>query len=231
MEIGPKRRVPIAPPDSRFEMPEPSQAVAGVDLIAIGADLEPGTILSAYRTGLFPMPLEPRRRRSKIAWYSPDPRGVLPLDGLHVSRSLRKSRRHFAVTRDTAFEAVMRACADPKRKGRWITEEFIAAYTALADLGWAHSFEVWADNRLVGGLYGLRIGGLFAGEAMFHTATDASKVALVELVDWLNATGATLLDVQWTTPHLESLGVIAISRNEYLAQLRAAVAATPVGTD
>jgi leucyl/phenylalanyl-tRNA---protein transferase len=204
-------------------MPDPLDAGTGVDLIAIGADLAPGTILSAYRSGLFPMPVDPRRRRSKIAWYSPDPRGVLPLDRLHVSRSLHKSRRRFDITMDVAFEAVMRGCADPRREGRWITEEFITAYSTLADFGWAHSVEVWSDGELVGGLYGLRIAGLFAGEAMFHTATDASKVALVELVDWLNSTGALLLDVQWATPHLESLGVVTISRDEYLRRLRMAV--------
>ena len=206
-----------------FAMPDPADAEAGVDLIAIGADLAPGTLLSAYRAGLFPMPVAPHRRRSKIAWYSPDPRGVLPLDGLHVSRSLRRSIPRFAVTMDIAFEAVMRACADPSREGRWITEEFIAAYVELAELGWAHSVEVWSGDELVGGVYGLRINALFAGEAMFHRATDASKVALVALVDWLVATDATLFDVQWATPHLESLGVVAISRDEYLRHLRVAV--------
>ena len=204
-------------------MPDPVEAGPGVDLIAIGADLAPGTLLSAYRAGLFPMPVDPHRRRSKIAWYSPDPRGILPLDALHVSRSLRKSMRRFDVTMNVAFDAVMRACADPNREGRWITDDIIAAYGELAALGWAHSVEVWSGDELVGGLYGLRINGLFAGEAMFHRATDASKVALVALFDWLIATHATLFDVQWATPHLESLGVVAISRDEYLRRLRIAV--------
>jgi leucyl/phenylalanyl-tRNA--protein transferase len=200
-------------------MPDPASAEPGRDLVAIGADLQPGTLLSAYRSGLFPMPVDPRRRRSRIAWYSPDPRGVLPLDGLHVSRSLRRSRRRFDWRLDTAFETVVRACADPHRDGRWITEEFVVAYCELFELGWAHSVEVFSADQLVGGLYGVRIGGLFAGEAMFHHATDASKVALVELVDWLRHTGASLLDVQWATPHLRSLGVVEIPRPEYLRRL------------
>lgn len=201
-------------------MPSPAEARPGVDLVALGADLQPGTILAAYRSGLFPMPVDPDKKRSKIAWYSPDPRGVLPLDGLKVSKSLRRSRRRYRVTTNTAFTQVMEACASPEREGRWITPEFVDAYSHMFDLGWAHSFEVWDDdNQLVGGLYGLRIDRFFAGEAMFHTATDASKVALVELVEWLNTSGATLLDVQWATPHLASLGVIEVPRREYLRRL------------
>lgn len=209
-------------------MPDPALAGEGNELIAVGADLEPGTLLAAYRSGLFPMPVDPRRRRSRIAWYSPDPRGVLPLDGLHVSRSLARSRRRFETRIDTAFDAVVRACADPRREGRWITEEFIVAYGRLFELGWAHSFEVFFDDELVGGLYGVRIGGLFAGEAMFHHATDASKVALVELVEWLRATDGRLLDVQWSTPHLESLGVVQIPRHEYLRRLEIATTSTAI---
>jgi leucyl/phenylalanyl-tRNA--protein transferase len=210
---------PIEPPLSRFEMPDPSGAEPGDDLIAVGADLEPGTLLHAYRSGLFPMPVDPRRRRSRIAWFSPDPRGVLPLDGFHVSRSLARSRRRFETRIDTAFEDVMRACADPGREGRWITEPFVEAYVRLFDLGWAHSVEAWRDGELVGGLYGLRIDGLFAGEAMFHRATDASKVALAACVEWLTEVGVELFDVQWQTPHLASLGVIEVSRTEYLRRL------------
>lgn len=218
----------VRPAPSRFVMPDPAQAEPGNDVIAIGADLEPGTLLAAYRAGLFPMPVHPDRRRSKIAWYSPDPRGILPLDGLHVSRSLRRSRRRYETRVDTAFEAVMRACADPDREGRWITEDFIAAYVRLFELGWAHSVETWADGVLVGGLYGVRIGGLFAGEAMFHHATDASKAALVALVEWLHELGTTLLDVQWSTPHLASLGVVEIPRLEYLRALDAATAGVAI---
>lgn len=215
-------RSAVVPPPTRFVMPDPSDADPGDDLIAVGADLEPGTLLAAYRTGLFPMPVDPRRRHSKIAWYSPDPRGILPLDGLHISRSLRRSRRRFETRLDTAFETVMRACGDPEREGRWITEDFVRAYVRLHELGWAHSCEVYADGVLVGGLYGVRIGGLFAGEAMFHHATDASKVALVDAVDWLRSGGVTLFDVQWKTPHLASLGVVEVGRSDYLRRLAAA---------
>jgi len=214
-------------------MPDPAEAEPGGDVIAIGADLEPGTLLAAYRCGLFPMPVAPERRRSKIAWYSPDPRGVLPLDGLHVSRSLRRSRKSFESRIDTNFEGVVRACADPRREGRWITEEIVDAYCRLHRLGWAHSFEVFTHGTLVGGLYGVRIGRFFAGEAMFHHATDASKVALVDAVERLQAGGTTLFDVQWATPHLASLGVVEITRTEYLRRLARATDGTRIdsGTD
>jgi len=208
-------------------MPSAAEARPGTDLVALGADLAPGTLLSAYRSGLFPMPVEPTKKRSKLAWYSPDPRGVLPLDDLKVSKSLRRSCRRYTITRNQAFESVVTACADPARDGRWITDEFTRAYSKMFELGWAHSVEAWDGDRLVGGLYGLRIGRFFAGEAMFHTAPDASKVALVELVGWLRQTGAQLLDVQWATPHLASLGVIAVSRSEYLRLLKAATANGP----
>lgn len=191
------------------------------DIVAIGADLEPGTLLAAYRQGLFPMPYDRRR----LAWFSPARRGIIPLDGLHVSRSLRRSLRRFEVRRDTNFRAVMQACADPSRKGGWINREFVDAYTRLHELGWANSVEVYdAEGALVGGVYGVRIERFFAGESMFHRATDASKVALVRLVEWLREIDVELFDVQWTTPHLESLGAIAIPRDEYLRRLASAVA-------
>ena len=212
----------MVPEPSRFTMPDPGEGRPGVDLVALGADLEPGTLLEAYASGLFPMPVDPSKRRSKVAWYSPDPRGVLPLTGLRVSKSLRRSRRRYDVTMNQAFGPVIDACAEPDRDGRWITREFVDAYTKMFELGWAHSFEAWEDGRLVGGLYGLRINGFFAGEAMFHRETDASKVALVGLVEWLRETGALLLDVQWATPHLESLGVVEITRADYLHQLQSA---------
>ncbi|BAN04127.1 leucyl/phenylalanyl-tRNA--protein transferase [Ilumatobacter coccineus] len=204
-------------------MPSPAEAEPGNDLVAIGADLEPGTLLRAYATGLFPMPIDPGKRRSKIAWYSPDPRGIIPLDQLRVSKSLRRSMRRYEVRLDTAFAEVVAACADPTRDGRWITHEIEAAYCRLHELGWAHSVEVYDDEQLVGGLYGVRYNGLFAGESMFHQATDASKVALVWLVDWMRSTDGTLLDVQWLTPHLESLGAIAVPRSEYLRLLDDAI--------
>ena len=209
-------------------MPDPAQAAPGADLIAIGADLLPGTLLAAYRSGLFPMPVEPRKRRSKVAWYSPDPRGIIPIDGLHVSRSMRRSFKRFEIRIDSAFVDVMRRCGDPSRPGRWITDEIVDAYAALYDLGWAHSIEVWRNEQLVGGLYGVAIDRLFAGESMFHVDTDASKVALMALLDWLRERDAELLDVQWTTPHLASLGAIDVSRPDYLAMLAEAVGGKPV---
>lgn len=194
-------------------------------IVAIGADLEPGTLLSAYRSGLFPMPFDRRR----IAWFSPDPRGILPLDGLRITRSMRRSLRRYQVAIDSSFTEVMRRCADQRRPGGWIDRRFVRAYGTLHQLGWAHSVETYLDGRLVGGLYGVRVGGLFAGESMFHTATDASKVALVHLVDWLREDGVVLLDVQWTTPHLVSLGAIDIDRSAYLARLSGAIDRRPDG--
>ncbi|QXC63560.1 leucyl/phenylalanyl-tRNA--protein transferase [Aquihabitans sp. G128] len=166
----------------------------------------------------------PLKRPRALAWWSPDPRGVLPLDGLRVSRSLRKACARYEVRVDTAFDEVIAACADPKRPHGWIDRSVTDAYRRLHHLGWAHSVETWTpDGELVGGLYGIAIGGLFAGESMFHRATDASKVALVGLVEHLRADGAELLDVQWTTPHLLSLGAVDIGRDEYLARLAAAL--------
>jgi leucyl/phenylalanyl-tRNA---protein transferase len=188
--------------------------------VGVGADLAPGTLLAAYRHGMFPMPLS----RTDLGWWSPDPRGVLPLTGLHISRSLRRSSRRFEIRVDTNFAEVVAGCADPRRRGGWITPDVASAYAELHRLGWAHSVEAWTpDGQLAGGLYGVAIGGLFAGESMFHTATDASKVALVALVDWFNQTDGRLLDVQWMTSHLASLGAVAISRDQYLDQLAEAL--------
>jgi len=191
------------------------------DIVALGADLEPGTLLAAYRLGLFPMLFD----RRWIAWFSPDPRGIMPLDGLHVLRSLRRSVGRFSVRMDTDFTSVMRACGDPHRARAWINRPFIEAYTHLHGLGWAHSIEIYApdSDTLIGGLYGVRIGRLFAGESMFHCTTNASKVALVHTVQWLWSMDATLFDVQWTTPHLASLGAVDITRAEYLERLADAV--------
>jgi leucyl/phenylalanyl-tRNA--protein transferase len=162
--------------------------------------------------------------RRRIAWFSPDPRGIIPLDGLRVTRSLRRSLRRFDVRRDTTFAEVMLRCGDPRRAGGWITPPFVRAYSRLHELGWAHSVECYDDaGALVGGLYGVRIGGLFAGESMFHSATDASKVALVRLVEWLRDSDGRLLDVQWPTPHLATLGAVAIPRPQYLDLLADAV--------
>jgi len=191
-------------------------------VVGVGADLEPGTLLSAYRSGVFPMPVE-AGGDELLVWWSPDPRGVLPLDGLRVSRSLRRSCRRFEVRVDTAFETVIDACADPDRSGRWITPAIREAYVELHRLGWAHSVEAWDVDGLAGGLYGVAIGGLFAGESMFSRRTDASKVALVELVDRLRRGEASLLDVQWVTPHLASLGAVEVPRAEYLRRAAEAV--------
>jgi leucyl/phenylalanyl-tRNA--protein transferase len=210
--------VPIEPPPTRWQLPN-AESADEHGLVGLGADLEPGTLLAAYRSGTFPMPitgLEP------MAWWSPDPRGVLPLAGLRVTKSLARSTRRFELRVDTAFDAVVAACAEPSRRGGWISEAIARAYDALHDLGWAHSVEAWSpDEKLVGGLYGVAIGGLFAGESMFHRAPDASKVALVGLAERLGPDA--LLDVQWRTPHLASLGAVEIPRAEYLARLSAAL--------
>lgn len=211
---------PLEPLPTRWEFPDP--AVAEGDVVGVGADLEPGTVLAAYRRGIFPMPLDDRH----LGWWSPEPRAILPLDGLRVSRSLRKSCRDYEVRVNTAMEAVLDGCADPSREGRWITPEIRTAYLRLHELGWVHSVEAWSrdDGELAGGLYGVAIGGLFAGESMFHHRTDASKVALVGLVELLAGDGVDrLLDVQWRTDHLGSLGATEIPRLEYLARMRSAV--------
>lgn len=218
---------PIEPEPSPWHFADPAAADPDDDLVAIGADLAPGTLLAAYRAGLFPMPLG--EDEDTLGWFSPVRRGVLPLGGLKISKSLRRSCRDFEIRVDTAFVEVMRACGDPGRDGGWITEEFVAAYTRLHELGWAHSVEAWRDGELVGGLYGLAIGGLFAGESMFHRVRDASKVALVGLVQLLTDEHAAqrVLDVQWRTDHLATLGVVEIPRTDYLAALRSALALPP----
>ena len=216
-------------PRSAWDLPDPALAPAGEDLIGVGADLAPSTVMAAYARGLFPMDVG---GDGQLGWWSPDPRGVLPLDRLHVSRSLRVASRRFQTTIDMSFGEVIAACASQRRSHGWITPAFQAAYGDLHALGIAHSVEVWRDSELVGGLYGVEIGGLFAGESMFHRSRDASKVALVALVEALGgAAGARegrVLDIQWATPHLESLGAIAIGRDDYLRRLRAAVQCDPV---
>lgn len=209
---------PVEPEPSRWLLPSDGPTDDSA-LVAIGGDLEPGTLLTAYRKGLFPMPV-PRRR---IGWFSPDPRGIIPLDELIISRSLRRSLRRYDVTRNQAFTEIMENCADARRPSGWITRPIIDAYTTLHRMGWAHSIEVWENDQIVGGLYGVRINRFFAGESMFHHATDASKVALVHLVDWFGNSGGQLLDVQWTTDHLCSLGAIDVDRVEYLGMLKDAV--------
>jgi len=210
---------PIGP--SRWSLPLPS-AWPDDDLIVAGGDLEPTTLISAYRQGIFPM--EARALPGVLAWWSPNPRGILPLDGLRVTRSMKQSARRYEIRTDTCFADVMRACADPSREDGWITAPFIEAYTRLHELGWAHSVEVFDGDGLAGGLYGVRVNRFFAGESMFHVRRDASKVALMALVQLMRDAGMTLLDVQWCTDHLESLGAIEVSRDQYLTLLADAVA-------
>jgi leucyl/phenylalanyl-tRNA--protein transferase len=191
-------------------------------LVAVGGSLDPRTLLRAYRAGVFPWSSDP-----VITWWCPDPRAVFELDTFQAARSLRKAiRRHgwlFTVDRD--FAGVMRACAEPTpdRPSTWISEEFVASYSELHRQGYAHSVEVWQDEALVGGLYGVAIGGFFGGESMFHRRTDASKAAVAALVDHLRARGFTLLDAQVPTPHLGRLGAVEVPRSEYLRRLQRAL--------
>jgi leucyl/phenylalanyl-tRNA--protein transferase len=183
--------------------------------------LDPALLVRAYRDGIFPMAVE----GGEIAWFSPDPRGVIPLDTFHLPARLARVLRggRFEIAADRAFEGVMRACAERRGEGTWISEDIVQAYLALHRLGLAHSIEAWRGGRLVGGLYGVHLGGAFFGESMFHRETDASKVALAGLVDRLMRRGFRLLDVQWLTPHLAQFGAVEIPRKMYLARLKHAL--------
>lgn len=219
--------VPVEPAATPWAFP-PADSGDG-DLVAIGADLAPGTVLAAYRRGLFPMAVDDGggpARTQRMAWWSPEQRGVLPLSSLRVTRSMRKSAAHFEIRVDTSFTRVMTACADPSRSGGWIDEAIVAAYSELHRLGWAHSVEAWRDGQLAGGLYGVAIGGLFAGESMFTRERDASKVALMGLVELISDEYADqrLLDTQWQTEHLATLGVQELPRRDYLSRLEQALA-------
>lgn len=209
---------PFPLPPSRWDF-DPA-AWPDDDCVAGGADLEPSTVIDAYRHGAFPMPHD-----GVLLWWSPVRRGVLRPGALSVSRSLARSVRRHTTTVDQSFEEVIDACADPSRPGAWIDDDVRAAYVRLHRMGWAHSVETRdPDGRLVGGLYGLAVGDLFAGESMFHRATDASKVALVELARrW----GDGLIDTQWSTPHLASLGITEIDRASYLGAIADLVDAPP----
>jgi leucyl/phenylalanyl-tRNA---protein transferase len=202
-----------------WRIPDPSTADADAGgVVGFGADLKPSTLVDAYRRGIFPWP----HPGVATPWFSPDPRAVVPLDGMHVSRSLRQRMRRcgWATTVDAAFEAVVSACANrPGGEGTWIGREMQHSYVRLWRMGWAHSVEVWDGDRLVGGLYGVAVGGCFTGESMFHRASDASKVALVDLVArWVEAGGA-FIDVQLPTEHLRSLGAVEVPRGEFLRRL------------
>ncbi len=207
---------PLPPPAWRF--PEPESADED-GVVGVGADLEPATLVHAYRNGIFPWP----HPGMPLPWFSPDPRGVVELDGLHMSRSLRRTLRRsgWQTTVDQAFPAVVRACAEARAEtGTWITPAMEAAYTRLHRLGWTHSVEVWEGAALVGGLYGVQVGGCFTGESMFHRRADASKVALADLVERFAAAGGAFFDVQLTTPHLARLGAHDVPRRRYLDRLR-----------
>lgn len=213
------RPQPVGP--SRWAFPSPAEWPDD-DVVAMGGDLAPSTLIAAYRSGIFPMSLD--SVPGVMVWWSPNPRGILPLDHLRVTTSMRQSAKRYDVRIDTCFVDVIRGCSDPSRDSGWITEDFIDAYATLHRLGWAHSVEVFdRQGQLAGGLYGVRINGLFAGESMFYRQRDASKVALMALVERMHDAGLTLLDVQWQTRHLESLGAIEVPRTRYLALLADAV--------
>jgi leucyl/phenylalanyl-tRNA--protein transferase len=216
---------PIEPPATRVVFPDPRRA-GRREILAVGIDFSPGTLLTAYRRGIFPWP----QSRSLVPWCSPDPRAIFPLEAEpHWSRSLRRTlRKHpFRISLDEAFEQTMHACGATRPEGTWITPEMLEGYASLHRMGWAHSVEVWEGTELVGGIYGVAIGGLFAGESMFHTRTDASKIAFATLVGRLRAAGFVLFDVQVMNDHLASLGCIEIRRANYLDRLALAL---PVAT-
>lgn len=218
--------MPVDPGRCEWVFPDPASLPPGQEIAAVGADLEPATLLTGYRHGLFPMP-----SGKSLHWWSPDPRGVLPVESFRASRSLRRSIRSFQVSIDADFDQVVARCADPKRPQGWITPAYAQAYRRLADLGWAHSIEVWAGGELAGGLLGVEVGGLLSGESMFYTVADGSKAAVWATVTRLRAFRDgqhRLFDVQWTTPHLASLGATDIDRADYLSRLAVARSLPPV---
>lgn len=211
-------RLPRAVPPSVWSLPDGDTADAQ-GLVGLGADLAPATLVDAYRRGIFPWP----HAGVPLPWFCPDPRGVLARDTVHVSRSLRRTLRRsgWTATVDAATEEVVTACAERGEEGTWITPQLRAAYLRLARLGWVHSVEVWAGNQMVGGVYGVQVGGVFTGESMFHRARDASKVALMELLARFTGAGGVLVDVQLRTPHLASLGAVDLPRDAFLDLLLA----------
>jgi leucyl/phenylalanyl-tRNA--protein transferase len=190
-------------------------------LVGVGADLEPETLLNAYAHGVFPTRFAPYDDPSlPMFWWSPDPRAVIELDSLHLSRRLIRKMRTgmFRISYDLDFSGVLAGCAD-RAEGTWLTDDMVAAYERLHQIGHAHSVEVWHEQSLAGGTYGVSLGGLFAAESMFHRVTDASKVALAALVSRLTERGFTLLDIQMMTPHTQRMGAVEITRAEYLRRL------------
>ena len=218
---------PVEPPPTEVRFPDPRRVHR--DVIAVGTDFRPGTLLQAYRMGIFPWPQASRDGDELVAWFSPDPRALLPLDRIHWSRSLRRTLRNhpYRVTVDGAFRETMIACGSERPEGTWITPDVIAGYTQLHALGWTHSVEVWRDTELVGGIYGVAIGASFAAESMFHRVTDASKIAFATLAEHLREGGYQIFDAQVMNPHLESLGCVEVRRDDYLSRLARAIATRP----
>jgi leucyl/phenylalanyl-tRNA--protein transferase len=213
--------------DDENEFP-PLHTATDFGLLAVGGRLTAGRVLRAYRRGIFPWPIvEPGLE--VLAWFTPDPRAIIELEALHISRRLARRLRtgQFRITCDRCFAEVMAGCAAPRDdddSGTWITSDMVRVYCELHQQGHAHSVEVWAEERLVGGIYGIGLGGFFAGESMFHRVRDASKVALVALVAHLRARGYALFDIQQATPHAVSIGATEIRRSRFLARLRSAIA-------
>lgn len=212
----------LAPDDETTPLPDPETALADPNgLLAIGGSLSTQRLESAYRAGIFPWfsPGEP------ILWWSPDPRAIIPIDAMHISRSLHRTlrRNDYAVTLDTAFDAVVEACAAPRpdQPGTWITRDMQAAYSQLHVAGLAHSIEVWRDGQLIGGLYGVSLGAAFFGESMFSRAPNGSKIAMAWLCAQLRAWGFHFLDCQMPTEHLMRLGAREIPRRRFLLALAA----------
>lgn len=210
------RRLTFLGPGSPLSFPDPNES-DDEGLLAVGGDLSPARLLFAYESGVFPW----YSAGVPPLWWSPNPRALMDRQRLHVSRSLRRTLRQerFRVTFDQAFADVIAACAANREGGTWILPEMMLAYTQLHQLGHAHSFEVWRDGELVGGLYGVRRGGLFAAESMFHVLPNASKVGLAVAIDTLFLAGIEVFDVQFVTEHLASLGAYEVSRSEYLAEV------------
>ena len=217
MLLGHTPYPPIDPPPIVARFPEPRP---GEDVVAVSRSMTPALVLEAYRLGIFPWPV----RQGLVPWASPDPRAIFPLQERPWPRTVKRSfKPAFTVSFDTAFEQVMRACGERPGEGTWITPDILATYGELHRLGWAHSVEVWNSSALVGGLYGIAMGALFAGESMFHRETGASKVAFASCADRLRSRGFEIFDVQVLTDHLEMLGCVEIPRVEYRARAAAAI--------
>jgi leucyl/phenylalanyl-tRNA--protein transferase len=221
---------PIEPPKARVQFPDLSR-LGDEWVVGVTRTLNPGLVLQAYRAGIFPWPSKP----GVIPWASPEPRTLFPLEkaghwSRSVRRDLKKADERWLITFDTAFAEVMRACAERPGEGTWIIDDLFATYVQLHLLGWGHSIEVWGEpdtggkRRLIGGLYGLAVGALFAGESMFHRETGASKVAFAKMAEHLVARGFRIFDVQAHSEHLSSLGCVEVTRADFLAQMRMATA-------